>query len=80
MRSVYAYVWALMVKNSTNIKQKQKQKQTTTSHLKSLNTKKNMTYANGNPNLGFGQEQNCTWDKSVDGIPISPPLYDEKKV
>jgi hypothetical protein len=32
-------------------------KQTTTSHLKPLNTKKTMTYANGNPVPGLGQEQ-----------------------
>ena len=32
-------------------------KQTTTSHLKPLNTKKTMTYANGNPAPGLGQEQ-----------------------
>jgi hypothetical protein len=32
-------------------------KQTITSHLKPLNTKKTMTYANGNPAPGLGQEQ-----------------------
>jgi hypothetical protein len=34
-------------------------KQTTTSHFKSLNTKKNMTYADGNPGPGLGRAQKC---------------------
>jgi hypothetical protein len=34
----------------------------------SLNTKKIMTYANGNPGLGLGQAQKCGGIKLVNGI------------
>jgi hypothetical protein len=37
-------------------------------HSKSLNTKKIMTYANGNPGLGLGQAQKCGGIKLVNGI------------
>ena len=50
-----------MVNNSTKWK--------TTSHLKSLNTK-NTTFANGNPDPGFEQqqEQKCVRVKEINGI------------
>jgi hypothetical protein len=56
----------MMVNNSTNINK-------INSHLKSLNTKKNETFADGNPCPGLGQEQKYVGVKSINGIP--PSLY-----
>jgi len=44
-------------------------KQTITCHLKSLNTKRLMTYDVGNPDPALGQAQQCG---RVNGIPILP--------
>ena len=56
----------MMVNNSTNINK------TITSHLKSLNMKKQRNVF-GNPDLGLGQAKICGRVKPVNGIP-PPPL------
>jgi hypothetical protein len=50
-------------------------KQTTSSYLKSFNTKaKTMTYDVGNPSPGLEQALKCDRVQAVNGISINPPL------
>jgi hypothetical protein len=54
----------MMVNNSTKINK-------INSHLKSLNTKKNETFADGNPCPGLGQEQNMSGlNPSTESLPL----------
>ena len=54
-----------------------RQNKPTTSHLKSSNTKKTMTFTNGNQGPGLGQAHKYGRVKPVDGIPTLPFLIIE---
>jgi hypothetical protein len=66
MKRKFKQWWLTMPPTST--------KRTITSHLKSLNTKKTMTYYIGNSDPCLGLSQQCDGVKPVKGIPTFPSL------
>ena len=55
-------------------------KRTTTSHPKSLNMKKNMTYDIGNPGPDLGEKPTCGEVNPVNGIPTLPISNDNTDI